>query len=122
MPAPAYGAHAAREEELASATARDNVRRWDGARAGHYEVWYLTASHRASRTGFWIRYTLEAPLPGHGEPYGQLWFACFDGDDPSRSFAINRRLPIAEHRAQAEPFTVHMGAARLGHDGMHGAL
>ena len=55
-------------------SAEANRMRWAFQR-GHYEVWYATLSHLASRTGFWIRYTLEAPEEGHGEPYAQLWFA-----------------------------------------------
>jgi hypothetical protein len=114
-----YGAQAARG---GAATEADNARVWDGAKAGHYEVWYLTCNHRASRTGYWIRYTLEAPLPGHGEPYGQLWFGFFDRNDPARTFGINKRVSIGAHRATAAPFAVEMGAARLTHGGMHGAL
>ncbi|MCB9705008.1 MAG: hypothetical protein H6711_24240 [Myxococcales bacterium] len=95
---------------------------WDGERRGHYEVWYLTCNHRESRSGFWIRYTLESPLVGHGEPYAQLWFAYFDRDDPSASFAINRRFPIAALRAEARPFSVRIGESHLGHDAMRGEL
>jgi len=117
-----YGAAAAGESILSRATERDNARVWDGAKAGHYEVWYLTLSHRAERLGFWIRYTMEAPLPGHGEPYAQLWFAAFDAADPARSFAINRRFPIAAMRARATPFEVAIDDALLTHGGARGAL
>ena len=100
----------------------DNVRRWDGQKRGHYEVWYLTFNHAASQTGYWIRYTLEAPLDGVGEPYAQLWFAHFDGKDPSRTFAINRKFPIAAMTAGADPFRVQIADAVLGNDHMRGAL
>lgn len=100
----------------------DNHRRWDGKRRGHYEVWYLTCNHRESGTGFWIRYTLESPHEGHGEPYAQLWFACFDHRDPGRTFAINRKRPIAEMTAATDPFAVTIGEARLTHGGMRGAI
>ena len=72
-------------------TAEANRMRWAFQR-GHYEVWYATLSHLASRTGFWIRYTLEAPEADHGEPYAQLWFARFDGNDAARTFGINKKL------------------------------
>jgi hypothetical protein len=118
-----YGAHAAREDVLAAATMADNVRVWDGRATGHYEVWYLTLNHVASRTGFWIRYTLESPLPGHGEPYAQLWFAAFDHADPSRTFALNRKFPIAAMRAEAAPFALDIGdGARLTHGSASGAI
>lgn len=103
----------------------DNHRRWDGQARGHYEVWYLTLNDPASRDGYWIRYTLEAPLAGHGEPYAQIWFARFSagaGDHPERTFGINRKLPIASLAASAGPFSVTIGGNRLGHDHARGAV
>ncbi|MCA9678348.1 MAG: hypothetical protein H6709_02395 [Kofleriaceae bacterium] len=105
-----------------TATAADNVRRWDGHARGHYEVWYLTCNHAPSQTGYWIRYTLEAPLAGVGEPYAQLWFARFDARDPAGTFGINRRFPIASMTATADPFGVAIAANRLGHDRARGSL
>ncbi|MFH0901920.1 MAG: hypothetical protein V2A73_14925, partial [Pseudomonadota bacterium] len=55
----------------------DNARVWNG-QPGHYEAWYLTFNHRPSGMGFWIRYSLDAPLARVGSPYAQLWFAAFD--------------------------------------------
>jgi hypothetical protein len=102
-------------------TEKDNVMVWDH-RPGHYEVWYATLSHRATQTGFWIRYTLEAPLPGHGEPYAQLWFARFDGNDSANNFGINHRFPIASLRTSESPFSLKIGEAELTHEGMRGSL
>lgn len=107
---------------MGSATSPDNVRRWDGTSRGHFEVWYLTFNHAASQTGYWIRYTLEAPLDGVGEPYAQLWFAQFDAKDPKRTFGINRKFPIASMTASAEPFGVAIAGNKLGHDRMRGAI
>jgi hypothetical protein len=98
-----------------------NRMRWDRG-PGHYEVWYATLSDPASRQGFWIRYTLEAPYPGHGEPYCQLWFARFDPERPERTFAFNRRFPIDRLAHQASPFSLSIGEATLRHDGMKGSL
>lgn len=106
--------------------APDNVRRWDGTSPGHYEVWYLTCNHVASQTGYWIRYTLEAPIgdggAGHAEPYAQLWFARFDARDPARTFALNRKFPIANMAATADPFSIAIAANTLLHDRMRGAI
>lgn len=107
---------------MSSASEAANARVWDGARRGHYEVWYLTLNHRESGTGFWIRYTLESPREGVGEPYAQLWFACFDARDPSRTFAVNRKLPIAQMDARTDPFAVTIGDARLENNGASGAI
>ncbi len=110
-------------------TEADNLRRWDGQRRGHYEVWYLTLNDPASRDGYWIRYTLEAPLDGQGEPYAQLWFARFDAAgvaDGARTFGINRKFPIAAFVSPmpgaGEPFSVTIGGNRLGHDSAKGAI
>ncbi len=98
-----------------------NRMRWE-RQPGHSEVWYATLSHLASETGFWIRYTLEAPKPGHGTPYAQLWFARFDARNPERTFGVNRKFPIAELRHEVEPFRVRIEGSELRHDGMKGAL
>src|SRR5689334_19648228 len=99
-------------------TETDNVRRWDGQRRGHYEVWYLTLNDPASRDGYWIRYTLESPLDGHGEPYAQLWFARFG----TSTFGINRKFPIASMTAAGAPFSVSIGGNKLTNDSAKGAL
>ncbi|HVK72388.1 MAG TPA: hypothetical protein VM734_03680 [Kofleriaceae bacterium] len=103
-------------------TATDNFRRWDGSSRGHYEVWYLTLNDPRTRDGYWIRYTLEAPHDGVGEPYAQMWFARFSAGDPRRTFGINRKLPIASLTATTDPFAVAIGANRLTHDGARGAV
>lgn len=101
---------------------QDNHRRWDGTTPGAYEVWYLTCNHVASQTGYWIRYTLEAPLPGHGDAYAQLWFARFDAKDPAKTFAFNRKFPIAAMTATTAPFGVAIAGNQLAHDRMRGTL
>ena len=97
----------------------DNRRRWDG-RPGHYEVWYLTLNHRPSRTGAWLRYTLEAPLGD--EAHAALWFAHFDAREPQRTFGIHREFPIADMVAQERPFALSLPGALLGHDRARGSL
>ena len=98
----------------------DNVRRWDGKSPGHYEVWYLTLNHRASETGTWIRYALEAPLAG--EPRAELWFAQFDAGRPERTFGIHRPFSISEMVAEADPFALSIAGALLRHDRARGEL
>lgn len=107
---------------MAQGNEDDNLRRWDGAKRGHYEVWYVTLNHRPSRTGYWIRYTMESPLEGHGDPYAQLWFAHFDADDPSRTFAINKKFPIDAMSATGQPFSIGIDEAKLRNDGARGGF
>jgi hypothetical protein len=71
-------------------TEADNRSRWDGRR-GRYEVWFLTLSRPDGRAGYWVRYTLRAPIAG--PPESRLWFARFDRDDPSRTFGLNGPPP-----------------------------
>ncbi len=100
----------------------DNRMVWDREQPGHYEVWYCTFNHRPSGTGFWIRYTLESPHEGHGEPYAQLWFAFFDSKEPGNNFGVNRKLPISELQADEDPFCLRMGDAVLRHGELRGQL
>ena len=105
---------------LSSPSEPDNVCRWDGHTPGHYEVWYLTLNQRASGTGTWIRYALEAPLAGDAR--AELWFAHFDPRRPDRTFGIHRAFPIAETAAEASPFGVSLAGALLRHDRASGDL
>lgn len=102
-------------------TERDNQMVWD-YRPGHYEVWYTTLSHLATRTGFWIRYTLSAPAPGRGEPYAQLWFARFDPAAPESNFGIHHRHDLTAFQTTPAPFSVAIAGATQRHDGIRGAL
>lgn len=99
----------------------DNHLRWNG-QPGHYEVYYLTLNDRPSATGFWIRYTLEAPLSGHGVPYAELWFGFFDAKDPSENFALRSRQPIATLVETHDPWGLALGSARLTQGTVVGAL
>lgn len=104
-----------------SSTESANHLVWQG-QPGHYEVYYATLSHPETQTGFWIRYTLESPQAGHGEPYAQLWFATFDPNDSTKTFAYNRRFPIDALTTKGGPFQLQIGDAVLRHDGMKGSL
>jgi hypothetical protein len=52
---------------------------------GHYESFYLKASHPSEPVGVWIRYTVHKH--SNQEPEGSLWFTLFDGraDGPRAS-------------------------------------
>ncbi|MEZ4404276.1 MAG: tocopherol cyclase family protein [Kofleriaceae bacterium] len=108
--------------EGAASTEADNLARWDGHRAGFYEVWFITCTDPRTGDGYWIRYVIEAPRPGVDEAHGLLWFARTSATDPTRTFGIHRRIPIASVRTETAPFAVALGAARLGHGHATGAL
>src|SRR5438128_1130704 len=67
--------------------ANPNALQWDGG-AGHYEVYYLSATDRATGCGLWIRYTMVAPAAGAREPTCSLWFMAMD---PERREVLGRK-------------------------------
>jgi len=50
---------------------------------GHYESFYLRASHPSEPLGVWIRHTVHKP-PGKPAT-GSVWFTLFDADGPQAS-------------------------------------
>ena len=76
-----------------------NALRWNGA-AGHYEVYYLSATDRERGLGLWIRYTLRAPL--HGPADCALWFMAMDRE--GMRFAHKTTHPIDALDVSRHPF------------------
>lgn len=70
----------------------DNLCRWNGRSANHYEVWFLTLNHVASQRGFWFRYTLESPAGR--EPRAALWAAVFNRRNPELNIGLKREYAI----------------------------
>lgn len=71
----------------------ENRMRWDKTSTGFMEVWYLTANHKASGLGLWVRYTITSPKTDVGAPYCELWGFTFDPTG-KKSFAAKERFPI----------------------------
>lgn len=100
-----------------------NALRWDGG-PGHYEVYYLTLTDRASRVGLWIRYTMLAPLADGASAEGPtcaLWFLAMD---PARGTVAGRKatLPVDRLSSRADLFELRIGDAVLGDRGMRGEV
>jgi hypothetical protein len=102
------------------AAGNPNALQWGGA-AGHYEVYYLSATDRASGCGLWIRYTLVAPEAGAGEATCSLWFMAMD---PERGAVLGRKRswPIEQLSATADPFRLRVAEAELTDAGMSGSF
>jgi hypothetical protein len=75
--------------------------------AGHYESFYLEASHPVDPLSVWIRYTVHK-RPG-AEPLGSLWFVLFDGRE-NGPWAVKTTTP--EVGAGPDRY-VHVGDARF---------
>jgi hypothetical protein len=90
----------------------DNFCRWNGHSAPHYEVWFLTLNHRASRRGFWFRYTLESPVgpANDNNPSAALWAAVFSCESPERNFGLRSNYAIDQLSiAGREDFSLRIG-------------
>lgn len=75
--------------------------------AGHYESFYLKASHPTEPVSIWIRYTIHK-RPG-AAPLGSLWFTLFDARE-ERPWAV--KATTAEVGAHPDHY-VHVGDARF---------
>jgi hypothetical protein len=102
--------------------ARPNALQWDGG-PGHYEVYYLTLTDPATGVGVWIRYTMVAPLAETQTPAtAALWLLAMDPRNGGETLARKATLPVAELRAEADPFRLWIGDASLSEQGMAGAI
>ena len=79
-----------------AANVSDNMCRWDGVSAPHYEVWFLTLNHRASQRGFWFRYVLESPvvLDQDSPPRTALWAAAFNRRSPEQNLGLKHEYSV----------------------------
>jgi hypothetical protein len=101
---------------------RWNDLQWDGS-PGHYEVYYVTFTDPASGIGFWIRYTMVAPLRETGEKATcSLWLCAMDPANPSANVGAKASFPVSELIPRRAPFELTVGDARLGDDGMSGSF
>jgi hypothetical protein len=93
----------------------DNLCRWRGQTAGHYEVWFLTFNQRAAKRGFWLRYTLEAPKNASKsfDNRAELWATYFERATPENNFGIVREFPIAALRSDKDSFNLQIEEAML---------
>jgi hypothetical protein len=90
---------------------------------GHYEVWYVTFTDPGTGVGFWIRYTMVAPLSETGaEATCSLWLMAMDPADPARNFGQKVSFPVSALSAAADPFELRIGDATLDDGGMAGTI
>jgi hypothetical protein len=101
---------------------RWNALQWHGG-PGHYEVYYLTLTDPVTGIGFWIRYTMVAPLAETGEEATcSLWFMAMDPGNPAANVGEKVSFPVALLEAKAAPFELRVGEASLTDRGMKGSL
>jgi hypothetical protein len=100
----------------------DNLCRWDGRSANHYEVWFLTLNHRASQRGFWFRYTLESPSPGN-EAAAALWAASFCRTAPQENVGLKQGHGLRDCQFSREnEFRIRIGEGHLSSAGAAGLV
>jgi len=101
---------------------RWNDLQWSGE-PGHYEVYYLTLTDPSTGVGFWIRYTMVAPLATAGDAATcSLWFMAMDPGNPSSNVGHKVSLPIERLSSSSKPFELRIGDATLTDMGMNGSL
>jgi hypothetical protein len=101
---------------------RWNTLQWQGE-PGHYEVYYLTLTDPATGVGFWIRYTMVAPLAETGEqPTCSLWFMAMDPKEPSLNVGEKASFPTSALAAEADPFRLTVNGSWLSDSGMAGSI
>ncbi|HWP43247.1 MAG TPA: tocopherol cyclase family protein [Blastocatellia bacterium] len=115
-----------------AANLSDNLCRWDGRRAGHFEVWFLTLNHLSDRRGFWLRYTIESPQPAARrrnkntappEARAALWAAVFDPSSPEQSYGLKKEFEAADFVAPGDAdCIVRIGEASLASSRATGAV
>lgn len=99
---------------------KDNVTRWDGARKGFYEVYYLKWNDTEAGTAGWIRYTLDAPQKG--PPLPSLWAIFFDAKDPTRNVALKHTVPLSDLRIERDLFYFGLGPSAIYQMGARGEI
>ncbi len=82
---------------------------------GHYESFYLKASHPTDARALWIRYTVHK-RPGQG-PLGSLWFALFDTSAEGPQ-AVKQTFP---RPASSGDDYIRIGDARFGDGRVEGS-
>ncbi len=97
----------------------ENCMVWD-KKPGHYEVWYVTLTDPKTGLGFWIRYTMVAPLKG--SPTCSLWFLAMSPNDPTKNVGEKLSLPIESLKTSEDPFSVQIGNASLSDYGASGSI
>jgi hypothetical protein len=101
---------------------RWNALQWQG-QPGHYEVYYLTLTDPGTGVGFWIRYTMVAPLPETGEEATcSLWFMAMDPADPSQNVGEKVSFPASALKAESDPFRLVVNDSLLTDNGMSGSI
>ena len=101
-------------------TSRLNALRWDGG-PGHYEVYYLSLTDRASGCGVWIRYTMVAPTDAR-QATASLWLMAMEPEGNGPPIGRKATWPADALRARAEPFELRIADAVLTEGGADGAF
>jgi hypothetical protein len=97
-----------------------NALRWDG-QPGHYEVYYLSLTDRASGCGVWIRYTMVAPSDGR-QATASLWLMAMDPDGNVAPIGRKSTWPADALHARPDPFELRIADAVLTERGASGAF
>jgi hypothetical protein len=106
----------------AKTSRRWNELRWNG-KPGHYEVYYVTFTDPRTGVGFWIRWTMVAPVPQTGEEATcSVWFLAMDPADPAQSIGLKSSFPASRLSSTQEPFRLEVADSWLSDGGAAGSV
>ena len=83
-------------------------------------MWFLTISDPGDGSGYWIRYTIRAPISG--PPEARVWFAAFAADEGATPVALNEGLPVGRLHIRNDPFEARMGDSVIRSDRAVGSI
>lgn len=97
-----------------------NGLQWDGRTRGHYEAYTLNLVDPSNETGWWLRYSLDAPM--QGEETSSLWGAHFAADGAPDRFALKTDFPIRSFGTMSDGFHIRVSKAELMREEAKGGL
>lgn len=99
-----------------------NLTRFDGERAGFYEVYFVEVQDPDNHSGLWVRYTLCSPTKGVEHAVAELWGMYFDRRDPSKNMALKKTVPLSSTSIGRHEFRFQIEDAEINQTGCRGKL
>lgn len=97
-----------------------NALQWDGRRAGSFEEYSLNVVDPANQAGWWLRYTVDAPL--EEDERSSLWGAHFHEEGAPDRFALKTDFPPRAFATQSDGFHIRVSKAELSSRAAKGGL
>ena len=108
---------------MLSASEKESILRWaPGTPRGHVESTFLKLNVPGQKVAFWLKFTVLQPIPGAGEPKGEVWGIFFDSAHPEGNVAVKESFPISELTYQYDRFFLRFGKNEIARGRTNGSL